>query len=132
MWKILFWPITKSYEFLRGAAMKGAGAAASSKAAAAGATGAAKTSANLLAQNAMKAKFDKVAGTALLGVTGGLATLGGIMGFTAVVKTDETAAKVGDFIGGTAEDGKNVILGLLMLAGITAIGVGAFVLLRRK
>ena len=132
MWRVIFWPVTKSYEMLRGAIVKGAGAQASAKAAAAGANAAGKTTANKAAQALAKAKVDKIAGGALVALTSSVALLGGVLGISAVIKTDETAAKVGDFIGGTAEEGKNVLLGLLMLAGITAIGIGAFVLVRRK
>lgn len=132
MWRFLFWPFTKSYELLRGGIAEGAAATAKAAAKQAGAKGAAVTAAGNAAKKVAEANVNKRAGQALVATTSGLAALGGIMGISAVVKTDETAQKVGDFIGGTATEGKNVLVGLIVLAGLTAIGVGAYIVIKRK
>lgn len=132
MWKVIFWPFTKSYEFFVGGAAKAARMQAQAAARKAGATGILITNAGNLAEGVARTNINKWTGRFLIGLTGGLALLGGAMGFGAVIKTDETATKVGEFIGGTATEGKNVLLGLTMIAGIVAIGVGAFLLIKRK
>lgn len=132
MWRIIFWPVTKAFQLLKSGIAKGAGAAASAKAAQAGIGGTAKAALNKSAQAIASANVDKWAGRVLLGTLGSLGALGGYMGLSAVIKTDETAQKVGDWMGGTVDEAKNVALGLALLAGITAIAVGAYIVIKAR
>lgn len=132
MWKFLTRPFVMGYEFFVGGAAKAARMQAQNAARKAGATGILITNAGNLAESVARTNINKWTGRVLVGLTTGLAAIGGAVGFGSMIKMDETATKVGEFVGGTATEGKNVLLGLTMIAGLTAIGVVAFIVIKRK